>query len=160
MTVADNNDTWDWAADCNGERRERAVRYGRDSRVVMMAAVAEDGGGGQKRWRWTTTAADDNGMRDLAADYKDGQERAARDGGDTEWQWRLRQRIMAAVDVGGDGGRWQRRTTKAVDDKGGGWWRHVRSSGGLRGGKKENERRTTTALDKRLISLPGREHEK
>ncbi len=33
------------------------------------------------------TAADNNGMQDLAADYKgDGQERAARDEGDTELQ--------------------------------------------------------------------------
>ncbi len=39
-TVADNNDTRDWVADCNGEGQERAVRDGRDSRVVMMAAAA------------------------------------------------------------------------------------------------------------------------
>jgi hypothetical protein len=31
MTVADNNNTPDWAADCDGEGRERAVRDGRDS---------------------------------------------------------------------------------------------------------------------------------
>jgi hypothetical protein len=49
MTVADNNNMHDWAADCNGEGQEQAVRDGRDSRVVMMAAAAEDGGGGQ--WR-------------------------------------------------------------------------------------------------------------
>jgi hypothetical protein len=84
-TVADNNDTCDWAADCNGEGQERAVRDGRDSRVVMMAAAAEDGGGRQQQQRQTITAADDNGMQDWAADYKgEGQERAARDNGDTE----------------------------------------------------------------------------
>ncbi len=45
-TVADDNNTCDWAADCNGEGREWVVRDGRDSRVVMMAAMAEDGGSG------------------------------------------------------------------------------------------------------------------
>jgi hypothetical protein len=44
-TVADDDKTQDWAADCNGEGRERAVRDGGDSRVVMMAAAAEYGGG-------------------------------------------------------------------------------------------------------------------
>ena len=44
-TVAEDDDTQDWAADCDGEGRERAVRDSRDSRVVMMAvAVEEDGG--------------------------------------------------------------------------------------------------------------------
>jgi hypothetical protein len=76
----------DWAADCAGEGQERAVRDGRDSGVVMMAAAVEDGRGGQQWQRRTTTAADDNGMQVWAADYKgDGQEQAARDGGDTEW---------------------------------------------------------------------------
>jgi hypothetical protein len=46
-TVADNNDTQDWAVDCDEEGRERAVRDGGDSRVVMMAAAAEHGGSGQ-----------------------------------------------------------------------------------------------------------------
>ncbi len=45
-TVADENDMCDWVVDCNGEGRERAVRDGGDSRVVMMAAAVEDGGGG------------------------------------------------------------------------------------------------------------------
>ncbi len=63
------------------------MRDGRDSGVVMMAASTEDGGGGQRRQRQTMTAADNNGMQDWAADYEgDGQEPAARDGGDTEWQ--------------------------------------------------------------------------
>ncbi len=76
-----------WAADCDGEGQERAVRNNRDSGVVMMAAVAEDGGSGRQRRRQTTTAADNNGMRDWVADYKgDGQEQAAKDGGDMEWQ--------------------------------------------------------------------------
>ena len=44
-TVADGNGMRDWAADCNGEGRERAVRDGGDSKGVMMAAAAEDGGG-------------------------------------------------------------------------------------------------------------------
>jgi hypothetical protein len=85
-TVADDDDTCDWAANCNGEGQERAVRDGGDSGVVMMAAVVEDGSGGRQRQRRTTTPADNNGMQDWAAGYKgDGQERAMRDGGDTEW---------------------------------------------------------------------------
>jgi hypothetical protein len=68
--VADDKDTRDWAADCNGEGQERAVRDDGDSRVVMMAAAAEDGGS-RRRWRrQTTIEADDNGMQDWAADYK------------------------------------------------------------------------------------------
>jgi hypothetical protein len=61
-TVADDDDdTRDWAADCDEEGRERAVRDGGDSRVVMMAAAAEHGGGGQRWRRWATMAmADDN----------------------------------------------------------------------------------------------------
>ncbi len=87
MTVVEDDDARDWAADCDGERRERAVRDGGDSGVVMMAAAADDFGGGRRQQRRTTTATDNNGMRDWTADYEgDGQERAARDGGDTEWQ--------------------------------------------------------------------------
>jgi hypothetical protein len=41
-TVADDNNTHDWAADCNGEGQEQAVRDSGDSGVVMKAAVAED----------------------------------------------------------------------------------------------------------------------
>jgi hypothetical protein len=44
--VVDDDDTRDWVADCDGEGRERAVRDGRDSGVVMMAAAADDFGGG------------------------------------------------------------------------------------------------------------------
>ena len=62
------------------------MRDSGDSGVVMMAAAAEDGSSGRRRRRRTTTAMDNNSMQDWAADYKgDGQERAARDGGDTEW---------------------------------------------------------------------------
>ncbi len=43
--MVDDNDTQDWAADCDGEGQERAVKDGRDSRVVMMAVAVEDGGG-------------------------------------------------------------------------------------------------------------------
>ncbi len=85
-TVADDNNTRDWAADYNEEGQEQVVRDGGDSGVVMMAAAREDSSGGQQQ-RQTTTAADDNGMQDWAADYKGvGQERAARDGKDTKWQ--------------------------------------------------------------------------
>ncbi len=85
--VADNEDTHDWVAYCDGEGQERAVRDGRDSGVVMMAAAAEDGCGIQQRQRQTTTAADNNSMQDWAADYKGGgQERAMRDGRDMEWR--------------------------------------------------------------------------
>jgi hypothetical protein len=66
--VADDKDMHDWAADCNGEGQERAVRNSGDSGVVMMAAAAEDSGGRQRWQRWTTTAVDDNGMQDWAAD--------------------------------------------------------------------------------------------
>ncbi len=44
--VADNKEMQDWAADCNGEEQERAMRESRDSRVVMMAVAVEDGGSG------------------------------------------------------------------------------------------------------------------
>jgi hypothetical protein len=40
--VADNDDTHDWVADCDGEGGEQAVRDDGDSRVVMMAAGAVD----------------------------------------------------------------------------------------------------------------------
>jgi hypothetical protein len=46
-TVADNDDTHYWVADCDGEGQERAVRDGRDNGVVMIAAAAEDGGSGR-----------------------------------------------------------------------------------------------------------------
>ena len=80
------------------------MRNGGDSGVVMMAAVAEDGCGGGRRQRRTTAAADDNSMHVWAAGYEgEGQERAARDGGDTEWQRQLQRHKMVAVDVDGGG---------------------------------------------------------
>ncbi len=66
--MADDDNTQDWVADCDGEGQERVVRDGRDSRVVMMAVAVEDGGSG-RRQRQTTIAAEDNGMQDWAADY-------------------------------------------------------------------------------------------
>ncbi len=45
--MANDNNTQDWGADCNGEGQERAVRDGRDSRVAMMAAAAKHGSSGQ-----------------------------------------------------------------------------------------------------------------
>jgi hypothetical protein len=63
--VAKDNNTQDWAADCNGEGQGRPVRDGRDSGVVMMAAAAEHGSGGQQ-WRWwamTAMAEDNSGGR-------------------------------------------------------------------------------------------------
>jgi hypothetical protein len=128
MTVADDEDRRDWAADWNGEGCEQAVRDGGDNRVVMMAVAAEDSDSRWRRQRQTTTVADNNGMRDWAADYEgDGQEQAARDGGDTEWQWWLWRWKMAAVDDD-SGGRqqWRRQTTTAVNDNSGGRRRHPR----------------------------------
>jgi hypothetical protein len=62
------------------------VRDGGDSGVVMMALAAEDGSGRQRWQRRKTTAADDNIMQNWVVNYKgEGQEWAARDGGDTEW---------------------------------------------------------------------------
>jgi hypothetical protein len=45
-TLADDTDTCDWVADCNGEGQEQAVRDSGDRAVVMMAAALKDGGGG------------------------------------------------------------------------------------------------------------------
>ncbi len=46
MMVVDNANMQDWAADCDGEGRERVVTDGKDSRVVMMAVAVEDGSSG------------------------------------------------------------------------------------------------------------------
>jgi hypothetical protein len=62
--MADDNDRQDWVADCDGEGRERVVRDGRDSRVVMMAMAVEEGGDGQGGQRRTMMAVEDNGMQD------------------------------------------------------------------------------------------------
>jgi hypothetical protein len=67
MTMVANDDNMqDWAADCDGEGQERAVRDGGDSGVVMMAVAVEDGGGRQRRRRRTTIAVEDNSMQDWA----------------------------------------------------------------------------------------------
>ncbi len=66
--VADEDNMQDWAADCDGEGQEGAVRDGGESELVMMAVAVEDGGGGQRWQRRTTIAAEDNSMQDRAAD--------------------------------------------------------------------------------------------
>jgi hypothetical protein len=58
--VAEDDDTQDWVADCDGEGQERAVRDGRDSGVAMMDAAAEYGSGRQRWRRWARTAMADN----------------------------------------------------------------------------------------------------
>jgi hypothetical protein len=153
MTVVDDDDTQDWAAGCDGEGQQRAMRDGGDSRVVMMAVVVEDCNGGRWWQRRTTIAAEDNGMQDWVADYDgEGQERAAKEGGDSGVVM-----MAAAVEDGGGGQQWQRwRTTAMADDDSGGWrqqrmmmahkieWRTMR-------GKEESGWQTTTALGQ-----PGR----
>jgi hypothetical protein len=114
--MADDEDTQDWAADCNGEGRERVVRDGRDSGVVMMAVAVEDGSGRRQQRRRTTIAAEDNGMQDQAADYDgDGQEQVAREGGDSGMVM-----MAEAAEDGGSGQRWRRwtATVMAYKDRG------------------------------------------
>jgi hypothetical protein len=55
-TVADDDDTCDWAVDCNGEGQEQAVRDGGDSGVVMMAVVAADDDSEGRQQQQTATA--------------------------------------------------------------------------------------------------------
>jgi hypothetical protein len=160
--VVDDDNTGDWAADCNGEGWEQVVRDSGDSGVVMMATVMEDGGGGGWWQRRTTTAADDNGMQDWAVDYKgDGQKRAARDSGDSRVAM-----TDAAAEDGGGGQQWRRRTTTATADNDSGGWRRQWTTTARKierhttRGKEESRQQTTTVLDKRLISPPGREREK
>jgi hypothetical protein len=76
-----------------------AARDGRDGGVAMMAAAADnDGDCGGRLW-WTTMATDDNGTRCCRGkDYDgEGQERAARDGGDSG----VAMMAVAAEDGGG-----------------------------------------------------------
>jgi hypothetical protein len=83
MMVADNNNTCDWVADCDGEGRERVVRDGGDSGVMMKAVAAEDGDGRQRQQKKTMTAADDSGMRTTKGkDRSRQQETAETQGGD------------------------------------------------------------------------------
>ncbi len=72
-TVADNEDTQDWVADCNGEGGEQAARAGSERRRRQRSG---NDGCGRGRWQQRTMtakvsmiAADDNGMQDRAADY-------------------------------------------------------------------------------------------
>ncbi len=98
--MADEEDTQDWATDCNGEGQERAVRDSRDSGVEMMAVVVEDGGSRRQWQRWTTIAAEDNGMQDRALDYDgEGKEQVVREGRDSGVA------MMAAAAEGGSGRR-------------------------------------------------------
>jgi hypothetical protein len=103
-TVADNNNMHDWAADCDGKARERAVRDGGDSGVVMMAAVAADDNSKDKqRQPWMTTTCK-IGRQPMKGTDKSGQQEMAetRNGND-----------------GCRGGSWQRWTTTAADDNNG-----------------------------------------
>jgi hypothetical protein len=113
----DDNNTGDWAEDCNGEGQEKAVRDGRDSKVVMMAVAVENGSGGQQWQRQTTIAAEDNGMQDRVAGYEEeGQEWAAREGRDS------RVAMMAVAAEHGSSGqqwRWWVTTVMADNDSGG-----------------------------------------
>ncbi len=159
--VANDDDTHDWMADCDGEGKEQAVRDGRDSRVVMMAVAAEDGSSRQQRQRRTTTAVDNSSMQDWVANYKgEGQEQAARDGGVTGWTMTA----ATAEDGGGGQGRRQMRTTATADNDSSRRQRQQTTAACKIGrrtprGKEESGRQTTTALDKRLSPL-GRECEK
>ncbi len=129
-----------------GSERRRRQRSGDDS----------CSGGGWQQWRQTMTAVDDNSMQDWVAAYEgDGQEQAARDGKDTEWQWRLRGWKMAAVDdnSGGWWQRWRWTTTMATADDNSSKQRQGRTTTACKikqwttRGKEENGQQTTTALE-------------
>jgi hypothetical protein len=156
-TVTEDDDTQDWVADCDGEGQERAVRDGRDSRVVMMAVVVEDGGGGQQRRRWTTITAENNGLQDWVAGYNgEGQERVVRKGQDS-----IVAMMAAGAEDGGGKQQWQQwKTTVTADyDSGRQKRRQMMMAGEIKWrtkrGKEESGWQTTTAL-----GPPGREHEK
>ncbi len=102
-SAVDDEGTQDRVADYNGEETTVARDAG-DSLVAMMAATVEDCGGGRRgRWR-TTTAADDDGSRDRAADYdREGRERAVSDGGDSGVAMMAAAKMAAAEDSGGEG---------------------------------------------------------
>jgi hypothetical protein len=134
-TVADNDNTHDWAADCDGEGRERAVRDGGDSGVVMMAAAAADDDS-------ATTAVDGNackiGQWPLKKTDKSGRQETAetRSGDDGCRGGRWRPWTMTVADDNNSDGRRQqrqRRTTTAVNDDSGGGQRHARWAADYKG---------------------------
>ncbi len=158
-TVADDIDPRDWVADCNGEGQEQAVRDGGDSGVMMMAAAAEDGcvrqtvkagnnsSRQQRHARLGTMKVKDKSGRQETAETRSGND------GCGGRRWRRWTMTVVEDDNSDKGGR-QQQTTKEADKnvhKIG--WRTTR-------GKEESRRQTTTALDKRLISPPGRECKK
>ncbi len=102
--MADDDNTRDWVVDCDGEGKERAVRDGRDSGVVMMAAAAADNNSkGRQRQRRTATACK-IGQRPMKGMEKSG------------WQ------EMAETRSGNDGcggGRWRQWTMTAADSNNG-----------------------------------------
>ncbi len=151
MTVADNKDTQDWVADCNGEGQERLVRDSRDSGVVMMAVLVEDGGGGRRWRRRKMIAMEDNGMQDWAVDY-DGVAREGTDSGVA---------MMATGAEGGGGGQgWgQWMMTAMADDNSRGQQKQrmmmaCKIKRWTTRGNEESGQQTTMALGQ-----PGREHE-
>ncbi len=102
--MADDNDMCDWAADCDEEGQEWAVRDGEDSGVVMMAAVAADNDSKGRQQQQQTTTACKIGRRPMKGMDKSGRQE------------------MAETWSGDDGcgdGRWWRWTTAAVDDDNG-----------------------------------------
>ncbi len=112
--MAEDNGMQDQVADYDGEGQEWAAREGGDSRVVMMAMAVEDGGGGRRRQRRKMIVVEDNGMQDQVADYnREGQEWAAREGGDS------RVVMMAVAVEDGGSGRQRRRWTMIVTEDNG-----------------------------------------
>jgi hypothetical protein len=144
-TVADDDNTRDWAADCDGEQgQERAVRDGGDSGVVMMAAAAaDDDSKGRQRQRRTATACK-IGRRPMKGMEKSGRQETAEtrsgkmaaeveDGGGRRQQWRTTTTAMADKD---SSERQQWRTTTARE-----MGRRTTR------GKEASGRRTTMALE-------------
>ncbi len=102
--MAVDDDTHDWAADCNGEGQEWAVRDGVNSGVVMMAAAAADNNSeGRQRQRRTTMACE-IGRRPMKGTDKSGRRETAE--------------TRSGADGRGDG-RWRRWMTTAADDNNG-----------------------------------------
>jgi hypothetical protein len=77
-----------------------------------MLETAEEDRGSEQRWQWWTTtvvdmtAGDDNGLRDRVADYEgEGQERAARDGGDSGVAIMAEAKMVGVATEDSNGGR-------------------------------------------------------